>query len=97
MNCNKLNKIIITIESLRASGNVRANQLESIAKKLGREKCRKKSKEPMWCNDDVPCSYPLSIPHHGKSDMAIGTKNSILTQLENQDVTYLNKLYKCDD
>jgi hypothetical protein len=42
----------------------------------------KRGKEPMWESTEFDELYPLSIPHHGGRDLAIGTKNSILDQLE---------------
>jgi hypothetical protein len=36
----------------------------------------------MWESVEFAELYPLSIPDHGGRDLAIGTKNSILDQLE---------------
>jgi hypothetical protein len=38
----------------------------------------------MWESVEFDHLFPLAIPHHGGGrDLAIGTKNSILDQLEN--------------
>ena len=52
-----------------------------MAKRLGRKKVKRGS-EPMWENKEFPDLFVLSIPDHGGRDLAVGTKNSILDQLE---------------
>ena len=36
----------------------------------------------MWLSEEFPDLYVLSIPDHGGKDLSIGTRNSILNQLE---------------
>ncbi len=79
MNSKELDRIMRRIEQARLSPQ-KARDLESIAKQLGRTKVNR-GKEPMWEND-LPGRPPLSIPHHGGRDIAIGTRNSILIILE---------------
>lgn len=58
----------------------RAADLERLARRLGRKKV-KRGKEPMWESAEFEL-YPLAIPHHGGRDLATGTKNSVLSSLE---------------
>lgn len=58
----------------------RAADLESLAKRLGRKQV-KRGKEPMWESTEFDL-FPLAIPHHGGRDLATGTKNSVLSSLE---------------
>jgi hypothetical protein len=60
----------------------KAIALERFAKKLGRVHGSPRGKEPTWINERFPGLRPLSIPRHGGKDLAVGTKNSILNQLE---------------
>jgi hypothetical protein len=62
---------------------VRAADIEALAIELGRKRRRgKRSKEPTWISKEFDDLFPLAIPHHGGRDLTIGTKNSILSQLE---------------
>ena len=76
----KLNRLRAELERLRLA-QVRARDLEQLAKKLGRKKV-KRGKEPTWENNTFPELPALTIPHHGGKDLPVGTKNSILNQLE---------------
>jgi hypothetical protein len=81
MNRKKLDKLKRELAQLRRSPQ-KANDLQSLAKRLGR-KLVKRGKEPMWESVEFAELYPLAIPDHGGGrDLAIGTKNSILDQLE---------------
>jgi hypothetical protein len=56
--------------------------LVGLAIQLGRQRV-KRGKHPMWESNPFPFLQALSIPVHGGSgDLKKGTKNSILTQLE---------------
>ena len=86
MDGKKLYKLSRQLERMRLAPQ-KAATLEKLAKQLGRKKV-KRGKEPVWVSDlDVD---PLSIPHHGGRDLAPGTKNSILAQLE-EDIVALEK------
>lgn len=84
----KLDEITRRIEQARRS-SPKARDLERIAKQLGRTKVNR-GKEPTW-ESDLPGRPPLSIPHHGGRDIAIGTRNSILDFLED-DVMALQEI-----
>lgn len=59
----------------------KAISLQGLAKQLGRKPV-KRGKEPTWESEQFPELYAVTIPDHGGKDIPIGTKNSILTQLE---------------
>jgi hypothetical protein len=59
----------------------KAADLEGIARRLGRKRINR-GKHPMWESQDFPKLYVLSIPDHGSKDLPVGTRNSILDQLE---------------
>jgi hypothetical protein len=80
MNRKKLKSIRREMDRLRRSTQ-NASALESMAKRLGR-KLVKRGKHPMWESTEFRALYPLSIPHHGGRDLPIGTKKSVLDQLE---------------
>lgn len=65
--------------------------LESLAKRLGRQRINR-GKEPVWESAEFPDLFPLSIPHHGGRDLAIGTQRSILNQLEDDMAAWEDKL-----
>lgn len=88
MDQKKLDRITLRIMQARRSSQ-RARDLESIAKQLGRTKVNR-GKEPTW-ESALPGRPPLSIPHHGGRDIAIGTRNSILDFLED-DVMALQEI-----
>jgi len=46
----------------------------------------------MWVSSEFPTLFPLSIPHHGGRDLAIGTQRSILDQLEDDVLAWEGKL-----
>lgn len=81
MQVRKLDKIRRELEAIQASPRgIRSARLISIAKKLGRTKC-KRGKEPTWVREDSPELFsPLSIPNH-PGDMATGTVRSIVEAL----------------
>ena len=82
MNSKRLNKLKCRLLQLRHA-SVRAADIETLATELGRRKRKgKRSKEPTWVSTEFDNLFPLAIPHHGSRDLTIGTKNSILNQLE---------------
>jgi len=82
MNRKKLNKLGLELSQRRRAPQ-KAESLESLAIRLGRKKFRgKRGKEPIWLSDVFDDLPPLSIPHHGGRDLAPGTRDSILDQLE---------------
>ena len=81
MNHRKLNKIKQDIDGFRTRGGIRSSELESLAKRLGRDKSDR-GKEPTWVNKQFPYLRPLSIPHHGSRDLNKFTARGILAQLE---------------
>jgi hypothetical protein len=80
MNRKRLTKLRAQLEQMRLSPQ-RAASLEGLAGKLGRKPV-KRGKEPTWESEEFSDLRPLSIPHHGGRDLALGTRNSILNQLE---------------
>jgi hypothetical protein len=88
MDQKKLDRITLRIMQARRSPQ-KARDLERIANQLGRTKVNR-GKEPTW-ESDLPGRPPLSIPHHGGRDIAIGTRNSILDFLED-DVMALQEI-----
>jgi hypothetical protein len=58
-----------------------ARAIQKLAKALGRTKVTR-GKEPNWINLNFSTLPPVSIPDHGGKDLAIGTRSSILNQLE---------------
>ena len=90
MTRNKLNKLKREIESLRRSSQA-AMAYESLAQRLGRRKA-KGGKEPMWESVEFAHLPPLSIPHHGSKDIPVGTRHSILDQLEEDVLAWEEKL-----
>jgi hypothetical protein len=96
MNRKRLNKIKSQLHQLGRSA-ARAADVEALAKRLGRRKRkRNRSKEPTWVSTEFEGLFPLSIPHHGGRDLPIGTKNSILSQLEDDIAEWERKLEEED-
>lgn len=91
----RLEKLRSDIASARRSSK-RAADLEALAKQLGRSKV-KRGKEPTWESDEFVGLVPISIPHHGGKDIARGTKNSILDQLEDDLIAWEEYLDEQDD
>jgi hypothetical protein len=83
MKRRKLEKLRRELERKRLSPQ-KANALQKLALRLGRRKV-KRGKEPTW-ESDLPGCYPFPIPDHGGKDLPPGTRNSILNQLEDQDI-----------
>jgi hypothetical protein len=82
MQPRKLSKLKLELAGLRRS-QAKARDLGSLATRLGRKKVKRPTgKEPLWESVEFPNLNPLSIPHHGNRDIPVGTKNSILAQLE---------------
>jgi hypothetical protein len=79
MNRKKLLKLRAELQSLRRTASP-ASRFERLAAQLGR-KVGKGGKHPMWMSTEFPLR-PLSIPHHGGKDLPVGTRNSIIDQLE---------------
>jgi hypothetical protein len=80
MDRRRLTRIRRKAAALRRS-QPKARELVALATQLGRKKVDR-GKEPMYESDAFPHLRPLSIPNHKGRDMPSGTKNSILTQLE---------------
>src|SRR5580704_1380007 len=80
MDRNKLERLRQTLADLRRV-QPKSRQLQSVAGQLGRRPVRR-GKEPMYESEPFPHLRPLSIPNHKGRDMAPGTRNSILNQLE---------------
>jgi hypothetical protein len=80
MNRKKLRKLRQEIARMRRAPQ-KAQPLESLAQALGR-KLANRGKEPVWVSTEFDDLYPVSIPRHGARIVSIGTKNSILDQLE---------------
>jgi len=80
MNRKKLNKLKIELDRLRKSPQ-KAITLKKLAESLGRIPV-KRGKEPNWESNVFDHLPPISIPDHGGRDLTIGTRNSILNQLE---------------
>ncbi|HTV86475.1 MAG TPA: hypothetical protein VME63_13780 [Dyella sp.] len=84
MNLNKLKKLEAKLLALANPPRpIRAQELQSIAKKLGRKKAKRGS-EPNWVrlSDPVLCP-PISIPDHGGKDIKSRTARSIIDALLN--------------
>jgi hypothetical protein len=80
MDEDTLNKLELEINALRArTGNIKQGELESLAKKLGRERS-KRGAEPTYVLRQLPNRFPLSIPGHRQ--IAKFTAKSILNTLE---------------
>ena len=94
MNARKLGKLRSRLAAMRRSPQ-RATALESLARQLGRQRA-KRGKEPMWEGKDLGL-FPLAIPHHGGQDLAVGTKNRILDQLEEDILAWEERLSEEDD
>jgi hypothetical protein len=94
MKRKQLNKLKKDIALARRSQQTAAN-LERFAKALGRKKV-KRGKEPIWESQELDV-FPLAIPHHGGKDLATGTKNSVLDQLEDDVLAWEQKLDDEDD
>jgi hypothetical protein len=80
MNRKKLNKARQKLAELRRS-SPKAIEIQRLAKQLGRKKINR-GKEPTWENEHFPHLRVLTIPDHGGRELPVGTKNSILIQLE---------------
>jgi hypothetical protein len=95
MNSKKLDKLRRELAQCRRSPQ-KANDLQSLAKRLGR-KLVKRGKEPMWESVEFAELYPLAIPDHGGRDLAVGTKNSILDQLEEDILAWEERIGSDED
>jgi len=91
MDRKKLNKIKKELLQARR-GSRKAADLQSLARQLGRQGAGKRGKEPMWESKEFPSLFVLSIPKHGGRDIPLGTKNSILDQLEDDVLEWENRL-----
>ena len=80
MTRNKFRKLHRLLAQLRQSPQ-KADALQKLARQLGRRPV-KRGKEPTWESDKSSELRALTIPAHGGKDLSIGTKNSILNQLE---------------
>lgn len=92
MTRGKLNKLKRELLQLRRSPQ-KAAAIERFAKRVGRKKV-KRGKEPVWESQEFSSLFPLAIPHHGGKDLAVGTKNNILDQLEEDVLAYEARLDK---
>jgi hypothetical protein len=83
MTAAKLRKMKALHASLQRKGGVSASEVQELAVGLGRTKFTGRGKEPTWINASLTHLRPLSIPDHGGGkDLKVGTKNSILNQLQ---------------
>jgi hypothetical protein len=89
MNARKPDKLRRQIAEMRRSPR-QSVELERVAGQLGR-KLVKRGKEPTWENENFPTLRPLSIPDH-PGDLANGTKNAILTQLDDDIIAWDDQL-----
>lgn len=81
MNRKKLDQLKARHAHLHRN-SAKTGDLVDLATSLGR-KAVKRGKHPMYESEPFPNLFALSIPFHGgAADVAIGTKRSILTQLE---------------
>ena len=88
MQKRKLVKLRRTLEALRQRcGSIRAAELESLAKQLGRKR-HDRGKEPTYEWPDAS-RLPLTIPHH-LGTLKKGTACNILNQLE-EDIELLEQ------
>lgn len=94
MHSKKLRKIRSRLAAMRLSPQG-ARALEKLAGQLGRQSV-KRGKEPMWESAEFNL-FPLSIPRHGGRDLPVGTKNSILDQLEDDILAWEEELSEEDD
>lgn len=90
MNSRKLAKLRRDLESLRRSGGIKSRELESLAKRMGRERRPQQTGDPQWVNEELGWR-PLSIPSH-TGDMPRGTAGSVLNALE-EDLFALEELH----
>jgi predicted RNA binding protein YcfA (HicA-like mRNA interferase family) len=92
MNRKKLEKIQREVDKFRRS-SIKAADVERLARQLGRKRAKHKGgSEPMWENHEFPDLRALSIPHHSNKDFKPGTKNSILDQLEEDILSWEERL-----
>ena len=94
MNRKKLRKVRKLLAAMRRSPQ-NARKIERLASHLGREQV-KRGKEPVWVNPHFAV-FPVAIPHHSGKDLPIGTKNSILDQLEEDILAWDEYLPEGDD
>lgn len=73
----------------------KARDLESVAERLGRKK-ENRGKEPTWMSAQFKLPA-LTIPNHKGRDLATGTRNSILNQLEDDLLAWEEWLEENDD
>lgn len=90
MNRRRLENLRRKVEACRRS-QPKAEELEALAKALGR-KMAKRGKEPTFVSKSFPNLRPLSIPNHKGRDLATGTKNSILNQLDDDFLAWDERL-----
>jgi hypothetical protein len=94
MNRKKLDKLWRRIEGLRRS-SPKALEIQNVAKQLGRKKV-KRGKEPVWESMEFHDLRPLSIPDHGGRDLSPGVLRSILNQLEDDLVSWDERITQQD-
>jgi hypothetical protein len=75
----------------------KAYDIQSLAKRLGRVAVGKRGKEPVWQSTEFTELFVLSIQDHGGKDLAIGTKNAILDQLEDDIAAWETRLGEEED
>lgn len=90
MNRRRLENLRRKVEACRRS-QPKAEELETLATALGRKKANR-GKEPTFANEVFPSLRPLSIPNHKGRDLPIGTKNSILNQLDDDLIAWDERL-----
>jgi hypothetical protein len=80
MDLKKIQKLRSQIEGLRGRGGIKSDEIESLARRLGRRRA-KKGKEPTYVSEVFPDLRPVSIPSHPR-DLNRFTAGGILDQLE---------------
>ncbi len=90
MNWRKLAKLRREWEALRRSSQ-KARMFERLAKQLGREPVNR-GKHPMWESVEFDWLPPLAIPRHGGRDLPVGTRISVLNQLEDDILAWEGRL-----
>lgn len=81
MNPNRLKKLKRALAAKSSKGSVNAREMEQIASQLGRQKV-KRGKEPTWEHKELTSRPPLSIPHHGSTDLSPAVKRIVIDSLQ---------------
>lgn len=90
MKRRRLENLRREVEACR-HGQPKAERLQTLAKALGRKQ-ENRGKEPTFVSKVFLNLRPLSIPKHKGRDLPTGTKNSILTQLDEDLIAWDDRL-----